>query len=211
MYYFKLNPFSKKSLLLTYFISSLAMFNSCSNDEIITSEEYSTPINYSGIQLSCEREISLTGGESTWENYESIQVTSAINSEKKNSNGEWESISDGAGTYACKGLRGNLSFLKSGTFDVDGEEMEIECNGVITIGENIELTWSNADSVSILNIENAQILNESDEWISIDDTTSQCFDIKGFRVQEDSLGQIKFYSSENQTYSFVKWNTVFEE
>lgn len=210
MYYFKRNRVSPKSLIITYFISALAMFNSCSNDEILTSEKYSIPINYSGIQLSCEREISLTGGESTWENLESIQVNSAINSEKMNSNGEWESISDGAGTYACKGLRGNLSFLKSGTFDVDGEEMEIECDGVITIGENIELTWSNADSVSILNVENAQVLNESNEWVSIDDTTSQCFDIKGFRVQEDNFGQIKFYSSENQIYSILEWESLLE-
>ncbi|KAA3596269.1 MAG: hypothetical protein DWQ06_15470 [Calditrichaeota bacterium] len=210
MYYFKRNRVSPKSLIITYFISALAIFNSCSNDEIITSEEYSIPINYSGIQLSCEREISLTGGESIWENLESIQVISATNSEKMNSNGEWESISDGTGTYDCKGLRGDLSFLRSGTFDVGGEEMEIECNGVITIGENIQLTWSNPDSVPILNVENAQVLNESDEWISIDDTTSQCINIKGFRVQEDSLGQIKFYSSENQIYSSIKWERLIE-
>ncbi|KAA3596962.1 MAG: hypothetical protein DWQ06_14320 [Calditrichaeota bacterium] len=57
-----------------------------------------------------------------------------------------------------------------------------------------------------MNATNVQILNVDDEWISIPDTTTICFDTKGFRVEADSLGTIKFSSPENQGFIIRKWD-----
>lgn len=206
---FKTSNWFLKLFTQLIFINTVFCLNSCSNEEILNSPEISNQIFYSGVQLNCERNISLSGGEATWPTLESISVTSANNAQKLNSNNVWESISNGSGVYICKGLKGSISFEKSGTFDIDGESIEIECDGDVTIEENLEVSWSTADTISVLNATNAQVLNIDDEWISIPDTTAQCFDIKGFRVETDSVGSIKFNSPSNQGFFVYDW--FFEE
>ncbi|KAA3597451.1 MAG: hypothetical protein DWQ06_13690 [Calditrichaeota bacterium] len=179
--------------------------NSCSNEEILNSSEIPNQIFHSSAQLNCERSITLSGGEATWSSLESISVTNASNAQKLNSDDVWESIPNGSGTYSCKGLKGGVSFEKSGTFDIDGESVEIECDGDVTIEENLEVSWSIEDTISVLSVTNAQVLNIDDEWISISDTTTECLDIKGFRVEADSVGSVKFDSPENQGFYIITW------
>ncbi|KAA3596963.1 MAG: hypothetical protein DWQ06_14325 [Calditrichaeota bacterium] len=132
-----------------FFVTSLCSINSCSNEAILNSSEELAPVFYS--TLSCDRDISLSGGEATWQNLQSISVTNASNAQKLNSNDVWESIPNGSGTYSCKGLKGSISFEKSGTFDIDGEYVEIECDGYVTIEEELEVSWSIIDTISVMN------------------------------------------------------------